>query len=67
MKKIPTLFERTFVEEIRDWLTSHQQEGIVFWKDGEPECKIKRSDFGLPWPGEEGGVLPDVGSEEYDE
>lgn len=26
-------------------------EGIVFWKDGEPICKIKRSDFGIPWPG----------------
>ena len=25
-------------------------EGIVFWKDGEPVCKIKRSDFGFPWP-----------------
>lgn len=24
-------------------------EGIVFWKDGEPKCKIKRSDFGFPW------------------
>ena len=23
---------------------------IVFWKDGEPRCKIKRSDFGFPWP-----------------
>ena len=21
--------------------------GIVFWKDGEPKCKIKRSDFGF--------------------
>ena len=24
--------------------------GIVFWKDGEPRCKIKRSDFGFKWP-----------------
>ena len=23
--------------------------GIVFWKDGQPQCKIKRSDFGFPW------------------
>ena len=22
---------------------------IVFWKDGQPGCKIKRSDFGLDW------------------
>ena len=21
----------------------------VFWKDGEPRCKIKRSDFGFKW------------------
>ena len=26
------------------------EEGIVFWKDGEPQCKIKRSDFGFEWP-----------------
>lgn len=25
-------------------------EGIVFWKDGAPCCKIKRSDFGFEWP-----------------
>ena len=24
-------------------------EGIVFWNDGQPQCKIKRSDFGFPW------------------
>ena len=23
---------------------------LVFWKDGEPRCKIKRSDFGFKWP-----------------
>ena len=22
----------------------------VTWEDGEPKCKIKRTDFGLPWP-----------------
>lgn len=21
----------------------------VFWNDGQPQCKIKRSDFGFPW------------------
>ena len=41
--------ERTF-EGIRDYLTEHEIEGIVFWKDGEPKCKIKRIDFGLKWP-----------------
>ena len=24
---------------------------VVFWKDGRPQCKIKRKDFGLKWPG----------------
>lgn len=37
-------------ESIKDWLETHDHEGIVFWKDGEPQCKIKRSDFGLDWP-----------------
>lgn len=37
-------------EGIRDYLREHNIEGIVFWKDGEPRCKIKRSDFGFPWP-----------------
>ena len=39
---------RTF-EGIRDYLKDHFIEGIVFWKDGEPKCKIKRSDFGFEW------------------
>ncbi|MBR1384705.1 MAG: hypothetical protein IJ555_13000 [Ruminococcus sp.] len=38
------------LEGIRTYLTEHAIKGIVFWKDGEPQCKIKRSDFGLPWP-----------------
>lgn len=40
---------RTF-RDIRDYLEHHNIEGIVFWKDGQPQCKIKRSDFGFPWP-----------------
>ena len=39
---------RTF-EGIRDYLKCHLIEGIVFWKDGTPQCKIKRSDFGFEW------------------
>ena len=35
---------------IRKWLATHEVEGIVWWKDGEPRCKIKRSDFGFEWP-----------------
>lgn len=40
--------ERTF-KGIRDYLKEHYIEGIVFWKDGEPQCKIKRTDFGFEW------------------
>lgn len=40
--------ERTF-EGIKKYLSENQIEGIVFWKDGQPQCKIKRSDFGLTW------------------
>lgn len=28
----------------------HNEEGIVFWNDDAPLCKIKRTDFGLDWP-----------------
>ena len=41
--------ERTY-EGIRSYLESHSVEGLVFWKDGEPKCKIKRTDFGFKWP-----------------
>lgn len=40
--------ERTF-DGIKKYLEENYIEGIVFWKDGEPKCKIKRSDFGLHW------------------
>ena len=43
------LAERTF-ECIREYLAEHNIEGIVFWKDGQPGCKIKRKDFGYKWP-----------------
>ena len=35
-----------------EYLRVHNIEGLVFWKDGEPRCKIKRSDFGFKWPDE---------------
>lgn len=41
--------DRSF-EGIREYLKNHFSEGIVFWKDGEPKCKIKRTDFGFKWP-----------------
>ena len=37
-------------EGIKEALFNGRVEGIVFWKDGEPKCKIKRSDFGFEWP-----------------
>ena len=33
-----------------DFLREREIEGVVFWKDGKPQCKIRRKDFGLPWP-----------------
>lgn len=41
--------ERTF-DGIKKYLSENAIEGIVFWKNGEPKCKIKRSDFGFEWP-----------------
>lgn len=40
--------DRSF-EGIRQYLQDNYLEGIVFWKDGKPQCKIKRSDFGFTW------------------
>lgn len=42
------VIERTF-EGIKKYLSENYIEGIVFWKDGKPQCKIKRSDFGFGW------------------
>lgn len=39
---------------ISQWLAEHEVEGIVFWRNGEPGCKIKRTDFGLEWPVKDG-------------
>lgn len=41
--------DRSF-EGIKDYLEKHNIEGIVFWKDNIPQCKIKRRDFGFKWP-----------------
>lgn len=41
--------DRTF-EGVKEYLEAFDIEGIVFWLDGKPVCKIKRSDFGLEWP-----------------
>lgn len=41
---------RTF-KDIKAFLEENEIEGIVFWLDGEPKCKIKRTDFGFEWNG----------------
>lgn len=47
--KMKVEVERTF-DGVRSFLENNAIEGLVFWLDGEPVCKIKRSDFGLAWP-----------------
>lgn len=37
-------------EHIKEFFGYMCIEGLVFWLNNEPVCKIKRSDFGLPWP-----------------
>ena len=41
-------------DSLAKYLSESEIEGIVFWKDNEPICKIKRSDFGFPWPPRKG-------------
>lgn len=36
-------------DSIKEYLANHYIEGLVFWYDDEPVCKIKRSDFGYEW------------------
>lgn len=35
---------------IRGWLAEHSHEGVVWHHPDGRMCKIKRRDFGLPWP-----------------
>ena len=37
-------------EGIREYLSLNLIEGIVFWNGTEPQCKIRRKDFGFKWP-----------------
>ena len=46
--RIITGLDRSY-DGIKRYLQDHNVEGIVFWKDNQPRCKIKRSDFGLEW------------------
>ncbi len=45
--------ERTF-RGVKEYLKENHIEGIVFWLDGKPVCKIKRTDFGFKWNGKGG-------------
>ena len=49
-KVIEELEDYSF-ESIKNYLETHNIEGIVFWsnKQGEQMCKIRRKDFGFPW------------------
>lgn len=48
--------ERTF-DSVKKFLAENYVEGIVFWLDGVPVCKIKRTDFGFEWNGKGGGSV----------
>lgn len=40
--------DRTF-EGVKQFLERQDIEGLVFWLDGEPAAKIKKTDFGFQW------------------
>lgn len=48
--EIPSEDPEEILIYIHRYLVLHDIEGLVFWLNGEPVCKIKRTDFGLPWP-----------------
>lgn len=43
------LVKRDF-DSIKEYLETNPVEGLVFWLNGEPVCKIKKTDFGFKWP-----------------
>lgn len=46
--KLPD-FPRDY-DGMKEYFRTHEIEGVVFWRRGEPQCKIKRTDFGFEWP-----------------
>jgi hypothetical protein len=44
---------RTF-DGLKEFFEKNLMEGIVFWLNGEPQCKIRRADYGLPWGNKRG-------------
>jgi hypothetical protein len=51
-KRIPDGFDAlNSFDSVKKWLESNpEHEGLVWWLDNEPVCKLKRSDFGLKFP-----------------
>jgi len=47
-------------EGLKAFLNMFTIEGIVWWVDGEPFAKIKRRDFGIPWPVSKKPVVAEV-------
>ena len=47
---------KSFLE--KKYETGNGIEGIVFWLDGKPLCKIKSSDFGIPWQEKPAKITP---------
>jgi len=47
-KDILNIKDRSF-EGLKEYLENHYIEGVVFHRGNGEMCKIKRSDFGIPW------------------
>lgn len=42
--------DQTFFGDLQTYLNGpEEEEGIVWWRDGQPRAKIKASDFGIKW------------------
>lgn len=48
--KAPALLEHRTYEAVKEFLEKAPQEGLVFWLNDKPVCKIKKTDFGFEWP-----------------
>ena len=53
-------------DRIRRGLELAAIEGIVFWHEGAPLCKIKRKDFGFKWPVTQDEVNAEFGANNPD-
>lgn len=50
MRVIPALEGKHDFNELRSFLRNSNIEGIVWWDENGPVCKLKRTDFGYDWP-----------------